>query len=163
MINPKAITSDGYIINQSLLSNIKYGKYTSDYNGCGWISAYNSLISLGKSPKYTEVISDLQNHSIFNGLFGTNPLYFNKYFSQKGYKVKINLCKKKFNAAASSCTTNIILYFHSKGAHFVSFKSLGNGKYHFYNDIYGKEDDIRTMDQFLDQTGFLPAMLISIS
>ena len=39
--------SDGYIVYQGKLTNIRYGLRKSSANGCGWIAAYNFLKQQG--------------------------------------------------------------------------------------------------------------------
>lgn len=41
-------SKDGFIIDQARLTNIRYGVFTSDINGCGWIAAYNFLKRMGE-------------------------------------------------------------------------------------------------------------------
>jgi len=46
-IDPRAFSADGYIINQGVLRDIRYGARTSRETGCGWIACYNYLRCMG--------------------------------------------------------------------------------------------------------------------
>ena len=35
------ISPDGYIVDQDCFSSVRYRTMRADWNGCGWIAAYN--------------------------------------------------------------------------------------------------------------------------
>ena len=73
-----------------------------------------------------------------------------------------NICVKKFDAYSKKCDAGIILYCADETCHYVAFERRGR-KQHFYNDIYGKENDIRTMDAFMSGVKFNMAYLFVIN
>ena len=49
-LDPKALSDDGYIIDQRRTESISFGGCPSSKNGCGWIAAYNFLKALDRTP-----------------------------------------------------------------------------------------------------------------
>jgi len=161
MLASNSLSKDGYIINQSKLNTIPYGKYTSDYNGCGWIATYNAMKLLGEKVDVENIIDYLNHYTIIKGKLGTNPAGIKNFFKERSFSLKSTSHVEKFNSYSKNCGAGIILYLSNQTAHYVAFNKSGE-QYHFYNDIYGKEDDIRTMDQFLKEVKFNIAYLIAI-
>lgn len=139
------LSSDGLIINQSKLKTIPYGKYTSDYNGCGWIATYNTMKLLGEKVEANEIIQHLNKYNVLDGKLGTNPFGIKKYFEGQNLDFRSSFLSKRLHAKKNAI--GIILYTDGKSAHYVAFQRE-NRKFHFYNDIYGKEDDVRTLEEF---------------
>lgn len=86
----------GYIENQSFLSDMKYGFGTMDKNGCGIIAVYNALQAL-KEPGSThahpvelpELIAYFEGcgGAALGGILGTTPKAIKAYFEKNGYEV----------------------------------------------------------------------------
>ncbi|WP_313130302.1 hypothetical protein [Anaerocolumna sp.] len=146
MLLSSSVTNDGLIINQSELKTIPYGKYTSDYNGCGWIATYNAMKLLGEKVEVEEVLYYLNKYTILEGRFGTNPFGIKKYFEEQNYDFRHAFLSRKLKAKKNA--VGILLYTDCKIVHYVAFRREDR-KFHFYNDIYGKENDLRTLDEFL--------------
>lgn len=159
MLTSDSMSSDGLIINQSKLETIPYGKYTSDYNGCGWIATYNAMKMLGKKVEEKEIIQYLNKYNVLDGKLGTNPFGIKKYFEEQNLDFRSSFLSKKLQAKKDS--VGILLYTDGKIAHYVAFKRE-NRKFHFYNDVYGKEDDVRTLDEFF-QGKKIPLWYITLS
>ena len=65
-------SSDGYIVDQKQLQGYPYGRYSSDWNGCGWIAAYNLLKSRGQDVSCDEICREMSGRLRFGGFFGTS-------------------------------------------------------------------------------------------
>jgi hypothetical protein len=146
MLLCSALSRDGLIIDQSQLKTIPYGKYTSDYNGCGWIATYNAMKLLGEEADVEEVLHYLNKYTILEGRFGTNPFGIKRYFEKHDYDFRYAFLSRRLEAKKNA--VGILLYTDGRNIHYVAFQRE-NRKFHFYNDIYGREDDIRTLDEFL--------------
>jgi len=146
MLTSDSLSSNGLIINQSKLKTIPFGKYTSDYNGCGWIATYNAMKLLDEKVEAEDIISYLNRYTIFDGKWGTNPLGIKKYFKEKNYPYRSAFLSKRLQAKKNA--VGIILYTDRNIYHYVAFQREHN-KFHFYNDIYGDENDVRTFEEFL--------------
>ena len=59
------------VIDQSRLGNYQYGRYTSDFNGCGWMAVYNMLHSMGFSVSPDDARKLCMTALPVGGLIGT--------------------------------------------------------------------------------------------
>ena len=118
-ISKEAFSAEGYITDQRKLVNVAYGKYTSDYNGCGWIAAYNLFRLCGIAAEPDEVRADLEKRLKFGGKFGTFPTELKRYL-QKKLDVKMKIRSRK--SVAKMCSgRGILLYWTGKSAHNAVF------------------------------------------
>ncbi len=134
MLTNNSLSRDGLIINQSKLKAIPYGKYTSDYNGCGWIATYNAMKMLGEKVDEQEIIEYLNKYNILDGKLGTNSFGIKKYFEEQNVEFKSVFLSKRLQTKKNA--VGILLYTDGKSAHYVAFQRE-NSKFHFYNDVYG--------------------------
>ena len=155
----EACSEDGYIIDQRLVDDVPYGKFHSDYNGCGWIASYNLLRCMGRDISVDEVCRALEKGSLFRGLLGTGPFRIRRYLKKSGLHVKTVLSKKKAAALAPAFLCGMMLYRHSAGYHFVAFSNQGGGLMRFYNAICGKRNHDKSMQAFLSQENKAFALL----
>lgn len=144
-----ALSHDGYnfIIKQSKLKNIPYGKTTVDQKGCGIIATYNAMKAAGMEPDFDDILSYFTKHAFMNGRFGSNA------FQISGYLRKFNLsngyifCKKNFNKV----DIGILWYGHKQGYHYVAFYADKDGKFNFLNADEKKYPLVCTMDEFFER------------
>ncbi|MBQ2755580.1 MAG: hypothetical protein IJF27_02795 [Oscillospiraceae bacterium] len=155
----EALSKEGYIIDQRKLGNIFYGKYTSDYNGCGWIAAYNLLKLCGVSVEPEEVRSALENSLRFGGKFGTFPFAIKKYL-KKHLSVKMKVRSRK-QLKKLCCGKGILLYWTGKSAHNAVFCGCEEckDKIRLLNDVCGKEQTVNT-ESFLAERMRFPLCLM---
>lgn len=148
-----AFSKDGYIINQGILTEIPYGRYRSDYNGCGWISAYNFLRACQRELPYEQVHRELNEKIWLGGRIGTNPFRLYRYLKAKGVIMKRVFTTKSLIRDTSRCKAGILMYWTGKGAHFVTFeKNNESGQiFRFFNAVYGKEFHYSTISEFEEQ------------
>lgn len=148
LIKEQALSKDGYIINQNNTDNIPYGKYISNYNGCGWISCYNLCKYLGKEFDIIDIINFLENHLWRNGLWGTSLDGVYKFMKALGLQVKIKMGKKSIVKSAPEF--GVLFYVHNSGCHYVFFYKHNDINYRFLN-VRNKEFDIRKLSDMLDK------------
>ena len=142
-----SLDKNGFIIKQSKLTNIPFGKYPANKIGCGLIATYNAIKAAGIEPDLDDLIEHFQHGLWFNGKYGANAFqisgYLHKYHLDNGYL----LCKKNF----SKIDIGILWYKHSGGWHYIAFYSVGNGKFNFLNADEKKSTNICTMDEFFNR------------
>lgn len=172
-ISTRAFSKDGYIINQQLLKELPYGMKHSDYNGCGWIAAYNFLHACGRKKEYDTVRQQLEDSLILGGLLGTHILQLYLYLRRHGFHLHCALGQKAAQPYAESCKAGILFYFNGRALHFVTFvpapeyeeetvehaeaasEESGESEtsekvwYRFFNARIGRQFDYDTMDNFL--------------
>ena len=136
--NSKQDLPSGYISNQSDWENLHMGFFGADYNGCGWIAVYNAMIMLGKQQEATSVISyfDTADRTVLFGTFGAAPSAVTSYFASQeltGWVSSIPLLMpSNTEELAQQATACVLLYGHSRGAHYVALQWNGNA-YNVYN------------------------------
>lgn len=149
MLPENCLSDDGYIVNQSLLRGIPFGKYPSSKNGCGWVAIYNLMKALGNEKPYEEIIEALVPYALFRGLLGTRMPGLKKYIRGQGYAMDTSFSKADFEKLASGSQAGIIYYGTGKTYHFTAYQNKGDGTYRFFNSVYGLKEDVITMEQFI--------------
>ena len=157
-LSDKSVNPHGYIIHQGQLS-IPFSIYTIKEKGCGFIATYNLLRTLHIPFSPEHLLHMFEEHLRFKGKFGISFRRIQSVLETYGVSSHVLTGKKEI---LSKATTGILLYFHSQGAHYVMYTKLGT-RYRFYNAVYGKREDIRTMKAFIDsQALFRFAVAINI-
>ena len=174
-INQKAFSSDGYLINQRLLRGIPYGIRQSDYNGCGWIAAYNFLRACGRKKDWNTVRQQLEEGLILGGLLGTHLFQLYRYLHKHGFSIHWAFGKKNAVKKGCDCRAGILFYCNGAALHFVAFTPVKEEEqtetspqmpedstqpyYRFFNGRMGKQNDCDTMTHFLDTESVLPIVI----
>lgn len=163
LIDSRAFSKEGLLIDQSLLGDLKNGWVGSDKNGCGWIAVYNVLKILEVKVLPEWVMEDLRGGLVLGGKFGTHVFYVQHYLRKRGCRVRLCVIPSRFSAVAKTADACILLYRHSRGNHFAALRREGE-RFHFYNALSGVADDIRTMEEFLKaERQIPPCMLIAVN
>ncbi len=172
-VSPRAFSEDGYIINQNLLKNLPYGMKQSNYNGCGWIAAYNFLHACGRQKEYDTVRQQLEDSLIFGGLFGTHIMQLYLYLRRHGFHLHWACRPKTAQKQAQRCKVGILFYFNGAALHFVTFvpadgqllekdesscvdadAALNQSEqfwYRFFNGRMGEQQDLDTWEHFFEE------------
>ena len=167
--HPKApYSEDGYIIDQAKVTYIRYGAFTSDFNGCGWIAEYNFLKRMGQSVDEQTLADELIRHSVMRGLAGTDLFRLRRHLKRHGYRMPIRFFWNKKARLPEATSAGIIWYCHKDGFHFVTFyaderippSAEGEMRFRFLNGHAGKENHLDTMRGFLKQNNVIPFALI---
>lgn len=58
------------ILDQRHVKHIRYGLFSSEYNGCSWVAAYNALYLLGDERDPEKVAKHFEKYLPLGGLFG---------------------------------------------------------------------------------------------
>lgn len=161
-------SSDGYIVNQGRLTDIRYGLLPSSANGCGWIAAYNFLKQQGVEIAEQNVADELIRWTILRGLVGTEMFRLKRYLARKGYRTAFTPTGNRNAALPETTRAGVIYYRHKRGFHFVSFyrdenvPQIGNEKprFRFLNAIAGKEDHFDTLAGFLTKHNVIPFAIV---
>lgn len=78
-----------YIEHNDHVKHIKYGFFSSSYNGCGWIAVWNFLFGQNRAPLRTVVASEMEKDLFLGGLFGTSLDGLKRGLMHFGYKPKV--------------------------------------------------------------------------
>lgn len=121
IVNTEKFSTDGYIIDQDLFTDSPYRTCTSDYNGCGWIAAYNLRHALGQDVYYDDVRSEMDemHEERVPGptLMRVMRQYLKKYVPQ--YKETVG--KEEATEAAAHARAGIFRYTEGEIPHFIAF------------------------------------------
>lgn len=176
-INRRALSSDGYIINQRLLKNLPYGMKQSNYNGCGWIAAYNFLRACGRKKNWDTVRQQLEDSLILGGLLGTHIVQMYLYLRRHGFHLQWAVGRKAAQPYAEGCKAGVLFYFNGTALHFVAFlpateteiqqfvaaeqaeKPIQAKWYRFLNGSMGAQRDYATMEAFLARESQTPVLI----
>lgn len=158
-------SADGYIVDQARMKNVRYGVFTSDVNGCGWIAAYNFLHGRGETLSERETADELVRFSVLRGLLGTNLFRLWRMLRRHGYKTDLKLARNKRAAPPEGTEAGVIFYSHRSGFHFVTFvrdepvrnaDGRTKARFRFFNAIAGRERHVEPMESFLRKHNVLP-------
>ena len=139
-----ALDRNGFIVKQSKLTNVPFGKYTADEHGCSMIASYNAAKAAGVNPSFDDAVQYFKDHTFLGGKYGAIAFEISGYLRKFGLTKGYLFCKKNF----SKVNVGILWYKHRYGWHYIAFYSVGNGKFNFLNANEGKIPYICTMDEF---------------
>ena len=156
------ISSDGYIFDQDCFSSVRYRTIRADFNGCGWIAAYNLRHYLGHDVSWQEVLREMDEMHTLRvpgpTLMRIMRLYLAKYVPD--YRETVG--KEEAVAAAKKSRAGIFRYQEGHEPHFVSFIRTENGLFRFFNVSDDLVDDRMEMDCFAAQH-FLRGNVIALT
>ena len=157
-------SSDGYIVDQARVTDIRYGVFTSDVNGCGWIAAFNFLKQHGEAVDEKTVAGELIRWAPLRGLAGTSVFRLKRMLKRHGYPTALKVVTKKRADLPKTTQAGVIYYVHKDGPHFVTFyrdetvpqQENEAPRFRFLNAIPGRGNHYDTMQGFLGRHNVLP-------
>jgi hypothetical protein len=165
-------SSDGYIVDQAMVTNIRYGALTSDINGCGWIAVYNFLKTQGHLVEEQALADELIRFTVFRGLAGTDLFRLKRALRRHGYRTRLVFRWNKKARLPEATDAGVIYYIHKDGPHFVTFSRIqpveperdeaGEARFRFFNGIGGKGNHFDTMRGFLTKHNVIPFAFILV-
>lgn len=140
-------SSDGYIIDQNCFTGYQYRGMSSDFNGCGWIAAFNFLRGLERDLPFETVLKDM------NALFplqvpGPTPLRFLLRYLRRHTELRFVRGRKAGLSAARKSRAGILRYCESGIPHYVAYIKTQPELYRFFNVADGLEDYSDSMQNF---------------
>lgn len=131
----------------------------SNFNGCGWIAAYNTLRLLGRPLPPWEIIDALESGVVLRGYLGLSPFALTRFFRKLGFYAKLRLLPLCFSPVKNTRAVEkqfseipcAIFYVvtRNKTVHYVTAEALGDGTYRFYNDDHISCETPDTMENFV--------------
>lgn len=157
-----AFSPDGYIIAQGKATSVPYGRFTSNWNGCGWIAAYNLLKITGRAEDWRLVSRALARGLTAEGALGTGPLRLARYLRGKGLRLETATSRIGAARLARFGSSGILLYATKEGPHYVAFADAKLGRHRFFNAEEGNSNHISTMAGFLKKEAKLPFVYLML-
>ena len=144
-------SQDGYIIDQDCFSSFTYRTIPANYNGCGWIAAYNLLKFLGQGTSYDEVRRELDEMHFLRMPGPTLMCVMRKYLKKHVPEVRETVGREAALTAAKESRAGIFRYREGPEPHFVSYIRQGESGFRFFNMADGLEDCVLPMEQFIEE------------
>ena len=142
---------DGYIIDQDCFSSFTYRTIPANYNGCGWIAAYNLRRFLGHTVSYDEVRRELDEMHFLRVPGPTLMCVMRKYLKKYVPEIRETVGREAALAAARESRAGIFRYREVREPHFVSYIYQGDNSFRFFNMADGLEDCVMSMDRFAEE------------
>ncbi len=144
-------SQDGYIIDQDCFSDFKYRTIPANFNGCGWIAAYNLRLFLGHSASYDEVRREMDEMHFLRVPGPTLMCVMRKYLKKHVPEVSETVGREDALNAAKESRAGIFRYREGLEPHFVSYIRKGGNSFRFFNMADGLEDCVLPMEQFIKE------------
>jgi len=151
----------------SVARKAKMGFANFSSNACGWIAAYNALISINEGKHPANIIRYIENNNglIADGNFGVNPAIYKDLFKYYGLKSSSTYTATNLDKTAQAGRTAILCYFNdandiTQGAHYININwNSKTGQYDAYN---GPKKTFDSIDDFLkdEKLGFISLITI---
>lgn len=147
-LDPKALSDDGYIIDQRQTESIFFGGCPSSKNGCGWIAAYNFLKALDRAPDPDVLLHRLERTLLPGGRLGLN--FFAMVYELRHQGVPLEFALRPFHAQelARSSRAGIVFYRAGKTNHFAAFSRQPDGRLRFFGAVPGYAHHTISMAEF---------------
>ena len=152
----------------SVARKAKMGFANFSSNACGWIAAYNALISINEGKHPANIIRYIENNNglIADGNFGVNPAIYKDLFKYYGLKSSTIYTATNLDKTAQAGRTAILCYFNDKsditqGAHYINISWDGK-QYTAYNTVE-RIEFFHSIDEFLNKKnrGFIALTVIN--
>ncbi len=178
VIDPRAFSSDGYLINQGLLSDVPFGRRNSRQTGCGWIACYNFLHFMGQDEDPLKVASRMEKMLLYFGYIGAHPVAVWWYLRRRGFRFRAAFTRQgmeRLIRREQACSSTdggriagILMYHHRKGSHYAAFLAqdgtdIPRGKVRFLNAVYGAEHQVITVKDFFHRYVNFPLVIVIVS
>lgn len=155
-MDSRALSKDGYIIDQRYTKEITYGNLSSKINGCGWIAAYNFLHAIGTDVSCEDVCRQMSEHLTMRGFFGTPVKVVMKYMAGRGIAIRKINGKRRALESCLRVNVGMLRYVEGKEPHFIAFVKINADTFRFFNSVEGEERHVSTMEDFFEDHAKLP-------
>lgn len=144
-------SKDGYIIDQDCFSSFTYRTIPANYNGCGWIAAYNLRRFLGHAVRYDEVRREMDEMHFLRIPGPTLMCVMRKYLKKHVPEAWETVGREAALHAAKASRAGIFRYREGLEPHFVSYIRERENSFRFFNMADGLEDCVLPMEQFIKE------------
>ncbi len=145
----KGFTSDGFIMDQAQFTDYPYGKFTSDWNGCGWIAVFNLMHARGMGVTPEQICRLMSPMLPVGGFIGTPVKNMVKVLELFNISTEVVKGGPAVQEAALRAELGILRFFDGKYDHYVAFQRSGVRMFRFFNSDPARQMDVTTMEDFL--------------
>lgn len=153
MENDRKFSDDGYIIDQDLFTDFPYRTSTSNYNGCGWIAAYNLRHAKGQDVCYDDVRKELDEMHTERVPGPTLMRVLRAYLKKYVPDYVETIGKNEATEAAAHSYAGIFRYTEGEVPHFITFVRVDPERplFRFFNVNDDIIDTVIDMYEFCGQ------------
>lgn len=155
-----AYSEDGFIERQFTVTDLKFGKYPSSRNGCGWIAFFNICWLLNRDCTPAEAAKRLSPFLLFGGRFGTPLVALAFQLHRGGIKYTMRFTEKSVLKAAVPGCCGILLLRAKKYGHYTAFDYIKQGARIFNGSISTENKRMPLCDYVKGKKPWLCAAII---
>ena len=144
----EGFSPDGYIIDQDCFSSVRYRTIRADFNGCGWIAAFNLRHFLGHDIGWDEVRAEMDAMHTLRVPGPTLMRVMREYLARYVPEARETVGREEALAAAGQSRAGIFRYREGDVPHFAGFIRQSDGQYRFFNVDDDLVDCVMPMSQF---------------
>ena len=142
------ISSDGYITDQDCFASVRYRTMRANYNGCGFIAAYNLRHALGHDVDWDTVRREMDAMHELRVPGPTLMRVMREYLGKYVPDYRETVGRDDAIAAAKKSTAGLFRYNEEREPHFICYVRQEDGNFRFFNVNNGLEDTVMSMDTF---------------
>ena len=147
----------------------RYGLRSSAATGCGWIAVYNALRLMNYRAEPEQLIRYFSRQlPLIHGNAGTTIPGPALFFLQKGFPVRMDVRRSKFDALVRGSDAAILFYRWRRkwrfGAHFVTVRWDGRNfiGYNTFRNSEGPDCYGESLEAFLKKQKYFTPVLLGI-
>lgn len=144
----EGISPDGYIIDQDCFSSVRYRTIRADYNGCGWIAAYNLRHFLGHSVTWDDVRAEMDAMHTLRIPGPTLMRVMREYLGRYVPVYRETVGREEALREAENSRAGIFRYREGDTPHFICFIRQSGSLFRFFNVDDRIDDAVMTMSRF---------------
>lgn len=128
-------TEDGYLVHQSLMTEVPYGRFTVDKKGCAFIAVYNAVRYFARPHTEEEVHHFFHRHAFLGGMLGTPIFHLGYGIYRFGLRIRGIRYRNLSGVEAG------ILWYHAGTTKHYAFLRRGEGEnFHYYNTSVAQQE-----------------------
>lgn len=128
-------TEEGYLVRQSLMTDVPYGFFNAAKRGCGFMAVYNAVHYFARPHSEDEVHEYFHRRVFLGGLLGTTVFHVCRGVRRFGLRVRGVRYRDLSDVEAG------ILWYHTgKTKHFVFLRRTEAENFRYYNTSVAQQE-----------------------
>jgi hypothetical protein len=156
------ISADGYIIDQDCFSSVRYRTIPANFNGCGWVAAYNLRHFLGHDVVWDDVRREMDTMHTLRAPGPTLMRIMREYLGKYVPDCRETVGREESIRTAAESRAGIFRYTEGNVPHFIAYIRQEDGLFRFFNVSDDLDDGAMPMEQF-GKEHFLRGRVIALT
>lgn len=128
-------TEEGYLVHQSLMSDVPYGFFKAAQKGCGFIAVYNAVRYFARPYSEEEVHRFFHRQVFLGGLVGTTFFHVARGVYRFGMRIKGIRYRD-----LSDVEAGIMWYHTGKTKHYAFLRRQEGENFRYYNTSFAQQE-----------------------